>query len=77
MRPRLVRNRDKTNDGEKCYDFKKEFDLLVARTYNTVSAEDRRLLWKLTGSILLHINDSRNPQDRLIKALKQAHEQLS
>lgn len=79
-RVRLCKPRHRDGNMKASYDYRKEFDIIVQERYNELSAEKRKVLWTITGSLLAHtgtdIGSQRNPEDKLIKALEQAHKNL-
>ena len=76
-RQKTCRPRFRSDDPEKCFDYRKEFDLLVSKKYTEMPAGRKEKLWKLVGSYLIStIGSIENPRNRLNNALLTAHEKL-
>lgn len=77
---RVCKPRHRDGSWHASYDYRKEFDIIVEDRYNELSAERRKVLWTMTGSLLAHtgtdIGSRRNPQEKLLHAIEQAHENL-
>jgi len=77
MRYKGCRPKIKLDDNKIGYDYRREFDLLIDDAYNGISAERRKVLWTLTGSLLINQKDkNQDPHIKLKNAFIQAHENL-
>jgi hypothetical protein len=72
-----IANHQDQKNPENCFNYRKEFDLLVDKIYNGTTGDAKDRLWQQIGSFLLenkHI--SSDPTTTLRTALIQAQEKI-